>query len=106
MKYAIVDFKGQQYKVSENEEVEIDLIKDKNAEDEIIFENILLLVDDKKIEVGEPFVKAASVKAKVLEHFKGEKIRVSKFKAKARYRRSNGFRAKLTRIKVEKIVLK
>jgi large subunit ribosomal protein L21 len=43
------------------------------------------------------------VEASIVEHFKGEKLRVSKFKAKARYRRTTGFRAYLTKVKVEKI---
>jgi len=72
--------------------------------DKIELKEILLLVDESKISIGEPLVKNAKILAKVLKQAKGEKIRVAKFKAKSRYRRVTGFRPQLTSIKIEKIV--
>lgn len=102
-KYAIVKIAGFQYKVFEQDELEIPRIdseKDKN----ITFEEVLLISEDGKTKIGQPFVKGAQVKAKVLDQTKGEKIRVATYKAKSRQRKVKGFRASLTKIKIEKII--
>ena len=106
MKYAIFNINGQQYKAEEGKEIEIDLQKEKKPEESISFEEVMLLVDDKNILVGTPNIKNAVIKAKVIENKKGKKIRVAKFKAKARYRRVNGFRPQFTKVKIESILSK
>lgn len=102
MNYAIIDLKGHQIKVSPGEEVEIDRLEGKNG-DKIKIEKVLLLNNGKEISVGTPFVKKAVVKATILEHFQGKKIRVATFKAKSRYRRVKGFRPQLTKIKIDNV---
>ncbi|MDP3955042.1 MAG: 50S ribosomal protein L21 [bacterium] len=103
MKYAIIRIGGKQYRVSEGENLEVEklpLEKDKEA----VFEEVLLLADDKEVKIGKPFVKDVKVKALVLDQKKGEKIRVAKFKSKVRYRRVRGFRPQITVLKIEKII--
>ena len=102
MKYAICKIRGKQYKILEGEEVDIEKIKRKEG-DKLRIDEVLLLVDNDKILIGQPFVRGASVSYKIVSQIKGEKIRVAKFKAKSRYRRVKGHRQKLTRIKVLKI---
>ncbi len=58
---------------------------------------VLLLVDEKKISLGKPYLKE-KFSLKVLEQKRGPKIRVAKFHAKANYRRVTGHRANLTRV--------
>ena len=102
MKYAVFKTGGKQYKVSEGDIIEIDKLPlEKNSQVE--FDQILLCVSDGKIVIGEPFLKDIRVVGKVLDQVKGEKIRVAKFKAKARYRRVTGFRARLTSVQIEEI---
>jgi large subunit ribosomal protein L21 len=103
MKYAIIKTGGKQYRVSEGDEVEIEKIDTPEGK-AVIFAEVLLLVDDKKIKIGQPQVKGARVKAKVLSHFKGQKIRVATYKAKSRYRRVKGHRQQLTRVKILSIL--
>lgn len=101
-KFAIVKIQGKQIKVTEGDEILVDRLaaeKDKVVE----FGDVLLLVDEKKISVGQPLVKGAKVKAKVIDQTKGEKIRVAIYKAKTSYRKVKGFRAQLTKLKIEKI---
>ena len=101
-KYAIVKIAGFQYKVAEGDELEVNKIdseKDKN----ITFEEVLLIAGDGQLKIGQPLIKGAQVKAKILEQFKGKKIRVATYKAKSRQRRVKGFRPLLTKIKIEKI---
>jgi len=104
MKYAVIKTGGKQYKVAEGDELEVDKIEGKKGQT-VDFKEVLLLVDGKKVKVGQPLVEGAKVKAKILTQLKGKKIRVATYKAKSRYRRVKGFRPRLTKIKVEKITL-
>lgn len=102
MKYAVVKIGKSQYKVKEGEELDVDKLLLKEGE-QIDLSEVLLSVDDGQVKIGQPTVAGLSVKAKVLAHFKGEKIRIARFKAKSRYRKVTGFRASLTKIKIESI---
>lgn len=101
MKYAVIKTGGKQYRVSEGDIIEVDKLEVK--EDQVVFDNVLLLVTDDSVQIGKPFIIDAKVKGKLLEQKKGEKIRVAKFKSKVRYRRAAGFRAMLSKIQIEKI---
>lgn len=101
-KFAVIKIGGSQYKVAEGDEIDIDKIESKEGS-KLTFDQVLLLVDGEKINIGQPLVKSAQVKIKILKQFKGKKIRVATFKAKSRYRRVKGFRPHLVKIKIEKI---
>ena len=101
-KFAVIKIGKSQYKVVEGDELDVDKIEGKKGK-ALIFDEVLLLVDDKKVKIGKPLVKGAKAKAKIVDQFKGKKIRVATYKAKSRYRRVKGFRALLTKIKIEKI---
>jgi len=105
MKYAVVLLGGKQYKVSEGDIIDFDLLPVKENET-YTFSEVLLFVEDKKRKIGAPKLSDVIVSGKVLGNKKGEKVRVSKFKAKVRYRRVMGFRARQTTIQIEKISAK
>ena len=100
--YAVVDFQGHQYQVAEGQEIVVDRLEEKEGA-RVKIDSVLLLVNGDDILIGDPLIDGAKVTAKVLEHFKGEKVRVAKYRAKSRYRRVRGFRPQLTRLKIEKI---
>jgi len=102
MKYAIISTGGKQIKVSEKQLVTLEKIKGK-AGDTIIFDQVLLLVDNGKTFIGEPFLENCRIKAKLLKQTKGKKIRVATYKAKSRYRRVKGHRQQLSQVVIEKI---
>lgn len=102
MKYAVVKIGGSQYKVKEGEEFDVDKLLLKEGE-QIDLGEVLLSVDDGQVKIGQPTVVGLSVKVKILSHFKGEKLRIARFKSKSRYRKVTGFRASLTKIKIESI---
>lgn len=104
MKYAVLVTGGKQYKVSQDDILEVEHL-DTQKDNKVIFSDILLYADEDNVQVGTPYVKGVSVETTVLEHMRGEKIRVAKFKAKARYRRVTGHRQSLTKIKIDKIVV-
>ena len=98
-KYAVIRLQGKQYKVSEGEEILVGKMSDKKAEAEV-----LMVVDDDKVEVGKPVVKEAKVTLKVVKDLEmGEKVEVYHFKAKSRYKKHTGFRPQYTRVLIEKI---
>lgn len=103
MKYAVIKTGGKQYRVAEGDEIEIEKIDTPEGKT-LTFDEVLLLVDDKKTKIGQPKVARAKVKAKVLSHLKGKKIRVATYKAKSRYRRVKGHRQQLTRVKISSIL--
>lgn len=99
-KFAVIRIGGKQYRVSEGEEILVDKLIDTKK----VSLEVLLVVDGEKIEIGKPVLTKAKVTVKVLvEVEKGEKIDVFKYKAKSRERRHVGFRAKYTRLLIEKI---
>ena len=101
---AVVKISGSQYLVSEGDELLVNRLNltDKN----LTLTDVLLVVSDKEFFLGKPYVPNCHIQAEILGEEKGDKIRVSKYKAKSRYRRVVGFRSKLNRIRIEKIVLK
>ena len=68
-----------------------------------MFDNILLLDDGKKINIGTPVINSASVEAKVINHLKGDKLIVFKKKRRKGYKTKNGHRQFLTELLIEKI---
>ena len=103
--YAIVNISGHQYRVTENERLKIALLE-AEAGKKVNFDQVLLLDDGKKINIGEPFVKNASVSAKVLEHGRDRKILVYKKKRRKGYQRKNGHRQDYTLIQIDTISVK
>lgn len=101
MKYAVIKTGGKQYKVSEGDIIEVDRLNKEIGK--IFFDDVLLYVDEKTVNIGKPTL-SEKVEGMLLENIKGDKIRVSKFKSKVRYRRTSGFRASLSKVKIEKIV--
>jgi large subunit ribosomal protein L21 len=99
MKYAVIASGGKQYKVTQGQILEIDKIKAEPGSNHLL-DKVLLTVDGDVVSVGAPYLENVSITAKVLDQIKGEKIRVAKFKAKARYRRVMGFRSQLTKLEI------
>ena len=105
MNYAVIKTGGKQYRVSEGDILEVDRLKEeKNGK--VVFDDVLLLVRDGIVAIGKPTISGEKVEAKVLDNIRGEKIRVSKFKSKVRYRKVTGFRASLSRIQIDEIGFK
>ena len=100
--YAIIESCGKQYKVAEGDVVFFEKL-DVEEGKKVTFSNVVLLSDDKKVEVGTPYVKGVKVEGKVVPHGKGKKILVYKYKAKKNYRRTQGHRQPDTKVEITKI---
>lgn len=100
--YAIIETGGKQYKVQEGLVLKVEKI-DGNVHDEVEFPKVLAVIDQDNVKVGTPYVEGAVVKGRILEHGKGKKIIVFKYKPKKNYRRKQGHRQPFTRVLIEKI---
>lgn len=96
--YAIIETGGKQYKVAENDYVQVEKL-DANIGDVLEFP-VLLSVDGAKVVTGTPTVKGATVKAEVVEHGKSKKLVVFKYKPKKRVRKKQGHRQPYTTLKI------
>ena len=103
--YAIIEDSGQQFKVSEGDVVQIDLLAEEMLVDPLEFVNVLLVADGDKVKVGTPYVPGAKVLAQVQKPVaKGKKLRVFKYKRRKGYRRRAGHRQKYTELQITKII--
>ena len=102
--YAIIESCGKQYKVSEGDVVFFEKL-DTEVGKKVTFKEVVLVSDDNKVEVGAPYVKGAKVEGKVVEHGKGKKIVVYKYKAKKNYRRTQGHRQPYTKVEITKVAV-
>jgi large subunit ribosomal protein L21 len=102
MTYAIIKFSGKQYRVTENEIIELEHLVGK-TKDKLVFDEVLLASSGDKLLVGQPTVVKMKVEGEVLSHVRGEKVRVAKFRAKSRYRKVQGAKQPRTQVKITKI---
>jgi large subunit ribosomal protein L21 len=102
--YALVEIKGHQFKAEKGAVLQIDRV---NAEtgSALEFETVLLVSNDKGVQIGAPYVQGAKVKATISGTCRGEKVISYKYKRRKSYHRTVGNRALYTTIKVEDIVL-
>jgi len=100
--FAVIKSGGKQYKLKEGDKVRLEKLNKKKG-DKIIFGDILLVADDNKVEIGQPFLKKAKIEGKVVKEGRGKKIQVIKYKSKTRYRRKIGHRQPYTEVQISAI---
>jgi large subunit ribosomal protein L21 len=101
-KFAVIELAGAQFKVKEGEQYEVKKLSG-NKGDKIEIENVLMISQGDDIKVGKPYVKGSKVTLEITSQKKGQKVKVFKYKAKSRYRRTYGHRPSITRVLVKKI---
>jgi len=101
--YALVEYKGKQYKAEKGAQLQVDLI-DAEKGTKIDIDTVLMVSDDGKATVGAPYVKGAKVQIVVGDSFKDKKVIVYKYKPKKDYHRTIGHRQQYTYVTVESIV--
>jgi large subunit ribosomal protein L21 len=100
--YAIVNINGNQTKVTPDAVLEVPQLTGEPGA-KLTFDKVLLVGDGDKISVGQPAIKGASVAVEIVEHLRGPKLRIFKYKRRNDYRRRKGHRDSLTRIRVTAI---
>ena len=104
MIYAVIRSGGKQYKVEPNQLLDVErLPADVGAVVEL--SDVLLVADGDDVTVGQPRVTGARVVAEVMEHGRGPKLIVFKYKNKTRYRKKTGHRQAYTRLAIRQILM-
>ena len=100
--YALIEACGKQYKVEEKDVVFFEKL-DAEEGKKVTFDKVILVSDDGKVQVGNPYVKGVKVEGKVVAHGKGKKIIVFKMKAKKNERKKQGHRQPYTKVEITSI---
>ena len=98
--YAVIETGGKQYRVQEGDVLHVEKLH-ADVGDTVTVDQVFLLEKDGVFQIGTPVVRGASAVLKVIEHGKGEKIIVFKYKAKKNYRKKQGHRQPYTKVLVE-----
>ena len=102
--YAIIESCGRQYKVAEGDVVFFEKLEAEEGK-KVSFENVVLVSEEGKVQVGNPYVKGVKVEGKVVSHGKHKKIIVFKMKAKKNERKKQGHRQPYTKVEITSISL-
>ena len=100
--YAVVEIQGSQFKVEKDQKLFVNRIDAKEGS-KVSFDNVLLVDDGKKVQVGKPNISGTSVEAKVVAHKKDDKVIVFKKKRRKGYKVKNGHRQPITEIIIQGI---
>lgn len=100
--YAIVDIAGKQYKVAKDQYIYAPKLEGE-AGSAVKFDQVLLVENDGKVDVGAPVLNGVKVSGKILEHVKGDKVTVFKKKRRKGYVVKNGHRQQFTKVLIEAI---
>ena len=97
--HAIIVTGGKQYKVAEGDTLFIEKLP-AEADSQVVFDQVLAILDGDKATIGTPNVKGAKVEATVLKNGKGKKIRIFKYTPKKGYRKRQGHRQPYTKVQI------
>lgn len=102
--YAIVEVRGQQFKVAKDDVILAPKIEGQEGET-VALDHVMMIADDHGIKVGNPVIAGALVKASIVDFTRGKKVIVFKKKRKKGYKVKKGHRQDYTRLKIEDIVM-
>ena len=105
--YAIIEDSGRQFRVREDDTLDVDLRDLSEGTDKIEFDKVLLVGEEDKegtTRIGQPWVEGAKVVARLHGEVKADKIEVVKFKRRKGYRRKQGHRQRYLRVTIEQIL--
>ena len=100
--YAVIATGGKQYRVAEGDVIFVEKLEGE-LDEQVVFSDVLTVVEDGNVKFGTPYLEGAKVTAKVVKQGKDNKILVYKYKSKANYRRRQGHRQPYTKVSIEKI---
>jgi large subunit ribosomal protein L21 len=100
--HAIFTSGGKQYRVQENDIVDVERIPGEVGE-KVVFNHVLAIGEGSAIRIGSPVVENAVVEAELVQHHRGDKIVVFKMKRRKGYRRKQGHRQELTQVRIAEI---
>lgn len=103
--YAVFKNSGKQYKVCENEIIRLEKIN-MPINNKFEFNDILMVTFNKKVFIGNPILKNCTIKAEIINHVRGSKIKIIKFHRRKHYRKKQGYCQFFTDVKILNINFK
>lgn len=100
MELAIIKTGGKQYKVAPGQKLRIEKIEGEEGS-KISFEEVLLLVEKEKTQIGQPLINGAKVEAKILSQDRADKVTIFKYKSKKRYHVKRGHRQPFSLVEIQ-----
>ncbi|PHZ84379.1 50S ribosomal protein L21 [Paremcibacter congregatus] len=100
--FAVVKTGGKQYKVAAGDVIKVEKL-DGEAGSKVTLDHVLMVGDEKGVEVGSPTLSGMTVTAEILEQARAAKIIIFKKKRRQNYRRKNGHRQELTVLRIQEI---
>ena len=100
--YAVIRSGGKQYKVGKGETVRLEKLSAEVGAT-VTFDEVLAVNTGETLELGTPLVESAKVSGKVVQHGRGPKVVVFRFKRRKGYRRKKGHRQDFTEVQIEEI---
>jgi large subunit ribosomal protein L21 len=103
--YAIVEIAGQQFKVEKNDEIFVHRLEGEPGT-KVEFDEVLLLDQEGKVNIGMPHVEGSRITGKILDHVRGDKVVVFKKKRRKGFQKESGHRQDFSKVLIENISLK
>ncbi len=100
--YAVIKTGGKQYRVSAGETLKIESVAG-DVGSAIVLDKVLMVGNGDKVTVGKPLLNGASVKATIVSHGRGDKIKIFKMKRRKHYQKHQGHRQNYTEIRIDGI---
>ncbi|MGM0417193.1 MAG: 50S ribosomal protein L21 [Thermodesulfobacteriota bacterium] len=100
--YAVVATGGKQYRVEEGEVLKVEKLSGEVGE-EVVLNDVLLYSDGENVNIGQPKVDGAAVKAEIVEQGRLKKVVIFKYKRRKGYRKKQGHKQHFTAIKIKQI---
>jgi large subunit ribosomal protein L21 len=100
--YAVIKTGGKQYRVAVGEKIKVEQIA-ADVDQEIVLDQVLAVGEGSEIKIGTPLVDGAAVKAKVVSHGRGEKVRIFKMRRRKHYQKRQGHRQNFTELEISSI---
>lgn len=100
--YAVIKTGGKQYKVTQGDTIRVEKLPAAEG-DTVAFDNVLMIADGDKVQLGNPVIEGTTVSANVVKHGRGKKIEIIKFRRRKHYRKQAGHRQDYTEVEITAI---
>ena len=100
--YAVIETGGKQHRVIEGESIRVEKIEAETGST-IDFDRVLIVGEGETVKVGTPVIEGAKVSAEVVQHGRGDKVTILKFKRRKHHMKRQGHRQWFTAIKITAI---
>ncbi|AMF95421.1 50S ribosomal protein L21 [Vibrio fluvialis] len=97
--YAVFQSGGKQHRVSEGQTLRLEKL-DVETGATVEFDKVLLVANGEEVKVGAPLVEGGKVTAEVVQHGRGDKIKIVKFRRRKHSRKQQGHRQWFTEVKI------